>query len=250
MSKIGELKMSRVLVIDGNRIFASCLQLALERKRHEVLVAANLRSGLALARSQEFEVVVCDLHCKGGSGRRDCTKTLKSIRELHALKPRVRIIALATDLELETTFTAYLHGAYCVTKPGTEEEMNELLATIQKAATFVKPAWKAGSTHVNKRSEERGSAGDLAAPPDLRGQPGHSGDVLTRVEGLLVRVIGLVLLALTGLELVQGKIGDLGDSRSRQNSHPTTQEESVPTPLPDRALFPVTTNSTSVGSGH
>ena len=73
----------------------------------------------------------------------------------------------------------------------------------------------------------------------------HNGDMLNRVEVILVRVTCCILLALTGLKLVFAKIEDLGDSLSREKGYRTNQKVRVSALLADRELNHGLTNSTS-----
>jgi CheY-like chemotaxis protein len=70
--------MSRVLVIDDESIVGVILRYAFEARGHEIVVAADGRSGLELARTEHPDAIVLDLMMPGVTGY-DVLDQLKSL---------------------------------------------------------------------------------------------------------------------------------------------------------------------------
>jgi DNA-binding NtrC family response regulator len=132
--------MARVLIIDDDKSVPKFLQMALETVGNNVEVTADPDEGLARAIREEFDVVVTDLHWGRGRPRVGPNgpgpeKGLQLIEKLHEAKPALPVILMTAFPAMNTTIAATKRGAYdYVTKPGNEQEMDEFIKMIRKAA--------------------------------------------------------------------------------------------------------------------
>lgn len=78
----------RVLIIDDEAPLRQSMRRMLESVGHEVVEADNGRTGVALYRKQPTDVVVTDIIMPQKEG-------IETIRELRAIDPDVRIIAVS-----------------------------------------------------------------------------------------------------------------------------------------------------------
>src|SRR5262245_14288625 len=115
---------SRILLIEDDPGITITLQRLLAGEGHEVVVEKRGDSGLARARAEDCDVVLCDLKLPGLSG-------LDLVRELHEAKPRLPIILMTAHGTTETAIEATKRGAFdYLLKPF---EMPELLEVVSKA---------------------------------------------------------------------------------------------------------------------
>lgn len=77
-----------ILLIDDDDLFRKAVRLMLEHAGHTVVEAPEGAAGLRLYRSGRFDVVITDLIMPGKEG-------LETIRELKAVDPAVKIIAVS-----------------------------------------------------------------------------------------------------------------------------------------------------------
>ena len=130
--------MPKVLIIDDDKSVPQFLQLALESVGNEVEIATDPEEGLFRANNEDFDVVITDLHW--GTRRKPAKhpgpeKGLQLIDDLHNAKPTVPIILMTAFPAMGTTIDATKRGAYdYIPKPGNEQEMDEFVKTIRKAA--------------------------------------------------------------------------------------------------------------------
>jgi two-component system response regulator RegA len=95
----------RILVVDDDEVFAETLARALERRGHQVSVATDTRTALALAAGlQPFDAAVVDLRLATDSG-------LRLIPPLKAVHPAMRILLLTGYASIATAVEAIKLGA-------------------------------------------------------------------------------------------------------------------------------------------
>ncbi len=80
--------MARILLIDDEALTRRTLQLALENAGHSVATAEDADTGLALARTLGFDVVVTDIVMPGRDG-------LDAIVQLRRERPNLRLVAIS-----------------------------------------------------------------------------------------------------------------------------------------------------------
>ncbi len=97
--------MTRVLVIEDEKSFATLLKQSLEKEQLCVEVAARLDEGLALAQGGSFDVVLTDLYLAGRSA-------LELTSRLRALNPHLPVIIMTAKHTTETAIEATKCGAY------------------------------------------------------------------------------------------------------------------------------------------
>src|SRR5437764_10580904 len=130
----------KILIIDDDEPVATALQAALHSEGNRVEIATDTDSGLSRAEQENFDLVITDLHWGiKGSKRRD-VKGLLLIEELHRAKPTLPIILMTAYPATDTTIDATRRGAYdYISKPGNDQEMEELVQTIRGALASRQP---------------------------------------------------------------------------------------------------------------
>ena len=114
-----------VLIIDDEEIMREILQTLLEREGCRVSTAVTGEDGLALARSQRFDVAIVDVMMPGIGG----IETLDELRRIDEDLPVILITAFAS---LENAIAAMKRGAFdYVTKPFKNDEV---LMVVRNAA--------------------------------------------------------------------------------------------------------------------
>ena len=115
---------TRILLIEDDPGITITLQRVLVSDDHEVAVEKRGDSGLARAKTETFDVVLCDVKLPGLSG-------LDVVKELHAARPRLPIILMTAHGTTDTAIEATKLGAFdYLLKPF---EMPELLDAVGKA---------------------------------------------------------------------------------------------------------------------
>jgi DNA-binding NtrC family response regulator len=131
--------MPKVLIIDDDKSVPKFLQLALQSVGHDVEIATDPDEGLVRAVEEDFDVVITDLHW-GNRHQKPAKhpgpeKGLELIQNLHKAKPTIPVILMTAFPAMGTTIDATKRGAYdYIPKPGNEQEMDEFVKTIRKAA--------------------------------------------------------------------------------------------------------------------
>ncbi len=114
--------MARILVVDDERSMREYLEVLLRKLGHEVVLAAEVAQAVALADSDEFDLVLSDLKLGRGSG-------LDVLKSFKAAQPRCEVVLITAFAAMETAIQAMKAGAYdYVTKPFKNEELSLLVA--------------------------------------------------------------------------------------------------------------------------
>ncbi len=107
----------RILVVDDDPVFAEALAHALRRRGHEITVANDGETALALATADAFDAAVLDLRLATDSG-------LRLIAPLKAAHPELRILLLTGYASIATAVEAIKLGAvHYLAKPAGAEEI-------------------------------------------------------------------------------------------------------------------------------
>jgi CheY-like chemotaxis protein len=119
-----------VLIVEDNADFLATLSALLEFEGHRVSVAANGHAGLALARQESFDVIVCDLGLPGIDGFE-----LARQARLLAREPRPFMIALSGYSQQEDRKHAADAGFdHYLSKPPEPGELLRLIAARRMQA--------------------------------------------------------------------------------------------------------------------
>ena len=114
----------KILLIEDDPGIVMTLRRVLTEEGHNVVVEKRGDNGLALAREQEFDVVITDMKLPGTNG-------LDLVRELHVSHSRLPIILMTAHGTTETAIQATKAGAYdYLLKPF---EMPEFIELVEKA---------------------------------------------------------------------------------------------------------------------
>jgi len=82
---------SRILVIDDDKVFAKLISTFLQQKGHEVTSASDGDEGMAHVQRTDFDVVVCDIVMPNREG-------IETIRDLRASRDDTAIVAISGGL--------------------------------------------------------------------------------------------------------------------------------------------------------
>ena len=103
--------MANVLIVDDDRTFRTQFRLYVEETGHTWKEAADLSSGLVMARESDFDLVFLDIHLPDGSG-------LNSINGFKQTPANPDVIIITGDGDPSSAETALLSGAWdYITKP-------------------------------------------------------------------------------------------------------------------------------------
>ena len=116
--------MSRILVVDDDAAVRTAIKIVLERDGQDVEVASSGRAGIAAAKAQKFDVVICDIFMPGMDG-------IETITEFHQIDPNVPIIAMSGFMFRDgqvpapdyLTLSTRLGAAYSLRKPFRPQEL-------------------------------------------------------------------------------------------------------------------------------
>lgn len=108
---------ARLLLVDDDETFCMVLKSALEKRNYEVLVANNVKSGIALAEQNLPEYAVIDLRIGHESG-------LELVKKLMSLDEKTVCIVLTGFASIATAVEAIKLGAtHYLTKPANTDEI-------------------------------------------------------------------------------------------------------------------------------
>jgi DNA-binding response OmpR family regulator len=83
--------MSRILVIDDDKVFAKLITIFLAQRGHDVVTALDGEQGVNYFKAGDFDLVVCDIVMPNREG-------IETIRELRQLRSDVAIVAISGGL--------------------------------------------------------------------------------------------------------------------------------------------------------
>ena len=138
--------MTKILVIDDERSIRNTLKDILGLEGHTVEIAENGISGLELIRSNDYDIVLCDIKMPEIDG----IEVLKKIMEI---KPEMTVVMISGHGNIDTAVEAIKLGAFdFIVKP---LDLNRLLITIRNAgdkSVLIKET-KSLKLKVNKQYE-------------------------------------------------------------------------------------------------
>lgn len=116
--------MSRIMVIDDEKIVGDMSKMALEQEGYTVETFLSAEPALARLKEEKFDVVVTDYKMKGIDG-------MEALRQIKAHYPEIRVIMITAFANLDTAIEALrgdVHDFF--PKP---VRIKELKASIQRA---------------------------------------------------------------------------------------------------------------------
>ncbi|MFZ2725661.1 MAG: response regulator transcription factor [Methylococcaceae bacterium] len=112
-----ELDRPRLLLVDDDSVFCGVLKTALEKRNYDVMVANDVRTGIALAEQDLPEYAVIDLRIGYESG-------LELVKKLISLDANTQIVMLTGFASIATAVEAIKLGAtHYLTKPANADEI-------------------------------------------------------------------------------------------------------------------------------
>lgn len=162
--------MSRILVIDDERSIRNTLKDILEYEKYEVDLAEDGKKGLDLIRSNNYDIILCDIKMPEMDG-------IEVLQKIQILKPDVPVVMISGHGNIDTAVESIKEGAYdFIEKP---LDLNRLLITIRNAmdkSTLITET-KVLKKKVNRKFEIVGESeaivkvkdmADRVAPTDAR----------------------------------------------------------------------------------
>jgi diguanylate cyclase (GGDEF)-like protein len=114
-----------ILVVDGEKAIRDMLSLVLEEEGHEVKLASNGETGLALFRKDPFPLVITDIDLDGMDG-------IRLLQEIKKIDPDSLVVIITSDASMETSVKALRYGAYdYLFKPF--EDLNLVTSVVDRA---------------------------------------------------------------------------------------------------------------------
>jgi len=119
--------MARVLIVDDEPSILSVLSTILRAEKYEVVPESNGEKVMDLLRSQDFDLLICDIYMKPAGG-------MDILQFARQHRPAMSVIMLTAFGSVETAIKALKLGAFdYVTKPF---KVDELLVTVQRALEY------------------------------------------------------------------------------------------------------------------
>ncbi len=116
--------MSKILIIDDEKVIRSTLREILEYEKFEVSEAKDGEEGLAKLREEEFDLVLCDIKMPKMDG-------IEVLDQAKALDRSPQFIMISAHSSIETAVEATKKGAFdFIPKP---PDLNRLLLTVRNA---------------------------------------------------------------------------------------------------------------------
>lgn len=116
--------MSKILIIDDERIIRSTLREILEYEKYEISEAQDGEQGLKMLREEEFDLVLCDIKMPKMDG-------IEVLEKASELDKSPQFIMISAHGSIETAVEATKKGAFdFIPKP---PDLNRLLLTVRNA---------------------------------------------------------------------------------------------------------------------
>lgn len=116
--------MSKILIIDDEKVIRSTLKEILEYEKYEIFEAQDGQEGFEMIEKQEFDLVLCDVKMPKMDGMEVLTKSL-------TLERQPQFIMISAHGSIETAVEATKKGAFdFIPKP---PDLNRLLLTVRNA---------------------------------------------------------------------------------------------------------------------
>jgi|SRR5215213_4466902 len=124
----------RVLYIEDHDDTRELVTLVLEQRSYEVVTGSTIKSGVALASSQHFDLYLLDSWLPDGSGLDLC----RQIREFDKVTPILFFSAAAYEIDREKAIKS---GAQAyLTKPSQPSELCKLVTRLIESHGRIQPA--------------------------------------------------------------------------------------------------------------
>lgn len=116
--------MSKILIIDDEKVIRSTLKEILEYEKYEIFEAQDGQEGFEMIEKQDFDLVLCDIKMPKMDGMEVLTKSL-------SLDRQPQFIMISAHGSIETAVEATKKGAFdFIPKP---PDLNRLLLTVRNA---------------------------------------------------------------------------------------------------------------------
>jgi two-component system response regulator HydG len=201
--------MKRILIIDDDMDMCSLLGRFLQRKGYETDVAHNGSKGIAKAKDQPFDVVLCDFRLGDKEGR-------EVLQEIKSANPQTIVIIITGYSDIKTAVDVIKQGAFdYITKPLIPDEV---LNVINKALNQPE-----GEAIVSNLQHENGStvkkkAVVVATDSEfLVGQSSATKDLYRQIELVSPTPYSVILYGEsgTGKEVVAKTIHNFSDRKGK-----------------------------------
>lgn len=143
--------MAKILIVDDDHAVQATIKLLLERAGHSVVVASDGRKGLAIFKSERFDLLFLDIFMPGMDG-------LETMRLVHQRQPLIPIIVIS-GRPIPADCSAGPNFLTMATKLGA---VSSLQKPFKPAALL---AAVASCLEAAKRSSSSRPAGNIASGP-------------------------------------------------------------------------------------
>ena len=124
----------RVLYIEDHEDTRELVTLVLEQKNYEVVTGSSIESGVALARSQQFDLYLLDSWLPDGSGLDLCRRIREFDKDTPILFYSAAAYEMDRDLALRCGAQAYL------VKPSQPSELCHLVTSLIESRHYLRVA--------------------------------------------------------------------------------------------------------------
>jgi len=120
------MTIEKVLIVDDDTVSTALIQELVHKKPCELFSAASIQEALALIHEHCFDLILCSLHVRGGSG-------LEVLKHAKAQNPQALVVLMATTFNVESTVEAMQLGAFnYLLKPLTHQTIATLFDRAQQ----------------------------------------------------------------------------------------------------------------------